>query len=276
MNVLKGSVGWKGARGFSAYEIAVQNGFEGTEQDWLATLGTAQHYDRVLTTHKATSNQTTFSLDAKLTKTSIVDVFVNGLRKASDTYTINTTTKQIVFKTALASNDILEVYMTKMSTSELPIVTAINSEATDDTAPSTKAVYNHVNSETTKVKADIETAKDTLNNRLDGVATTLETKFDKANIAVVTGSKSNIASGTTEIVDVNYPDGFNQANTVIIGKMISSNNNYYDTADGEITTSGFPIIEMIALMSTGIRIWLKNTNSAQARAGHYKITLMKI
>lgn len=276
MSTLRGTVGFKGRDGDSAYTVAVKNGFEGTEQDWLATLGTAQHYDRVLTTYKVTSSKATFNLDAKLTRTSIVDVFVNGLRKASDTYAINTTAKTITFTTALASNDILEVYMTNMSTSELPIVTTINSESTDETTPSTKAVYNHVNNEVTKVKTDLEATENTLNNRLNGVDTTLETKFDKANIAVITGSKTGIASGATEIVDVNYPNGFNQANTIIIGKMISSNNNYYDTADSELTPSGFPIIEMIALMSTGIRIWLKNTNSTQARAGHYKITLLKI
>jgi len=28
----------EGARGYSAYEIAVQNGFEGTESEWLASL----------------------------------------------------------------------------------------------------------------------------------------------------------------------------------------------------------------------------------------------
>ena len=37
---LKGSLGYKGERGYSAYEIAVQNGFSGTEEEWLETLGT--------------------------------------------------------------------------------------------------------------------------------------------------------------------------------------------------------------------------------------------
>lgn len=36
---LKGNLGFKGERGYSAYEIAVQNGFEGSEQDWLDTIG---------------------------------------------------------------------------------------------------------------------------------------------------------------------------------------------------------------------------------------------
>lgn len=30
--------GVKGARGYSAYEIAVQHGFEGTEEEWLESL----------------------------------------------------------------------------------------------------------------------------------------------------------------------------------------------------------------------------------------------
>lgn len=38
-NFLKGKLGWKGERGYSAYEIAVQNGFIGSEQDWLDTIG---------------------------------------------------------------------------------------------------------------------------------------------------------------------------------------------------------------------------------------------
>ena len=37
--MLKGKLGWKGERGFSAYEVAVQNGFIGSEQDWLDTIG---------------------------------------------------------------------------------------------------------------------------------------------------------------------------------------------------------------------------------------------
>ena len=95
------------------------------------------------------------------------------------------------------------------------------------------------------------------------------------NIAVITGSQSGIGAGQTVITDVNYPSGFNQANTVIIGKMISSNNNYYDTSDVTPTTNGFPTIKMIALTSSTIRIWLTNTNSTEARAGHFKITLLK-
>ena len=51
-DILKGKLGWKGERGYSAYEIAVQNGYEGTEQDWLATLGTSSHFDEYYALYK--------------------------------------------------------------------------------------------------------------------------------------------------------------------------------------------------------------------------------
>lgn len=37
-NILKGKLVVKGERGYSAYEIAVKNGFEGTEEEWLESL----------------------------------------------------------------------------------------------------------------------------------------------------------------------------------------------------------------------------------------------
>ena len=37
-NMLKGKLAIKGERGYSAYEVAVQNGFEGSESEWLESL----------------------------------------------------------------------------------------------------------------------------------------------------------------------------------------------------------------------------------------------
>lgn len=37
-NIVEGSLGFKGERGYSAYEIAVQNGYIGTEEEWLEHL----------------------------------------------------------------------------------------------------------------------------------------------------------------------------------------------------------------------------------------------
>lgn len=35
-DILRGALCFKGSRGYSAYEIAVQNGYEGTEEQWVA------------------------------------------------------------------------------------------------------------------------------------------------------------------------------------------------------------------------------------------------
>ena len=193
-NLLKGTVGFKGEKGDSAYDIAVKNGFEGTEQDWLATLG------------------------------------------------------------ALGKD-------------ELPIVTTITDSSTDTVAPSAKAVNT--------IKKEIMKEIDDMGNGIGSLSIAIDNKMNFSNIAVITGSESGIGAGATKIVDVNYPAGFNQTNTVIIGKMISSNNNYYDTSDLTTTANGYPTIKTIALTGSTIRIWLTNTNSTEARVGHYKITLLK-
>lgn len=266
-NVLKGSFGFKGARGYSAYEIAVQNGFEGTEKDWLATLGTSEHMTRTVTKITVSTTRNTFTVSSELTNSSIVDVYVNGLRKAEGSYTLDTTLKTITFTESLKSGDILEVYISRMRTSELPIVTTISDTSTDDTAPSAKAVND--------LKKEIKNEMDTLSNGLGVLSVAIDNKLEFSNIHVITGSSLNISAGETVIVDVNYPNEFDQSNTVIISKMVSSNNNYYDTSDETATVSGFPIIKMIALTSSTIRIWLKNTSSTTTRNGYFKITLLK-
>lgn len=50
-NMLKGKLvikGEKGERGYSAYEIAVQNGFEGSENEWLESLEGKSAYEIAL------------------------------------------------------------------------------------------------------------------------------------------------------------------------------------------------------------------------------------
>lgn len=42
--MLKGQLGWKGERGYSAYEIAVQNGYEGTEEEWAESFINSENY----------------------------------------------------------------------------------------------------------------------------------------------------------------------------------------------------------------------------------------
>ncbi len=47
-NILRGSLAFKGERGYSAYEVAVLNGFKGTVEEWLALLAVTEKYANLL------------------------------------------------------------------------------------------------------------------------------------------------------------------------------------------------------------------------------------
>lgn len=249
---LKGTVGFKGEKGDSAYQVAVKNGFIGTEKDWLATLGTTNYVGETKATFIGSQGQKDFGLPTGYTSESVVEVYIEGERLNANEYTINSSNRILTLTNAISVNGTtVEIVLLAMASYELPIVETINSSSTNETVPGTKSVYSFVN-------------------------TSIAPKLNKSNIYVLTGQVSGIGAGATSIEDISYPSGFNKSNTLIIGKMTSSNNVYYDSVDILDTVSGFPKIVTVALMDSGIRIWLKNTNTSEARVGHYKITLMRI
>lgn len=274
---LRGSLGFKGERGFSAYEVAVQNGFIGSEQDWLATLGTSSHFNEESLIHISTTGQTSFDLPSNYTSNSFIDVYVNGLRLNSNEYTINISTKKInLVGVTLTAGQTVEIVVLTMSTNSLPIVETINSTSTNTTAAGAKAVYDLSQEVKQTLENSITNKVNTINDSIEQLSNNIDyEKFNKSNIETLTGSVQNIASGATVTTDIAYPSGFTKSNTLIVSKMVSSNNNYYDIADLEMTTSGFPSISMVALTDTVIRVWLKNTSNTASRAGHYKITIMR-
>lgn len=276
---LKGVLGFKGERGYSAYEIAVKEGFKGTEHDWLATIGQTSVFDTNRTLYTTTTaNESIFDLPSAYLGSdySFISVFINGISLSQNAYTVNDETKKVTLTNPLEKiGTEVEIVCSTISTNALPIVETIDSESTNETTPGTKAVYDYVGT----VKKDIEDLQSdttTLFTETTTLGAGVNAKFDKANIQVVTGSKSNILAGATEMVDVNYPSGFTKSNTLIISKMVSSNNNYYDTSDMTDTASGFPVIKQMALIDSGIRIWLKNNNTSEAKTGYFKLALLKV
>ena len=244
---LKGALGFKGDKGDSAYQVAVKNGFKGTEKDWLATIGTTNYVGEDKTIYLAGAGDTIFGLPTQYISNSIVEVYIEGAKLNEGLYTINESERTVVLKNPIAVNQTtVEIILLTMASYELPIVETISSSSTNDTAPGTKAVYDFV-----------------MANK------------SGPTIATITGSESGIGAGETSIIDLDYPEGFTVHNTLIIGKMVSSNNAYYDSVDIEDTVSGFPKIVTIALIESGIRVWLKNTSTSEARIGHYKITLLR-
>ena len=276
---LKGVLGFKGERGYSAYDIAVKNGFAGTEKDWLATIGTTSVFDTNRTLYvTTTANEDTFDLpSAYLGRDySSVSVFISGISLNQNAYTINDETKKVTLTNALEKiGTEVEIVVSTISTNALPIVETIDSKATNETTPGTKAVYDYVG----VVKKDIEDLQSDMTTLFSEISTLdagVTSKLDKTNIKVLTGSKSNISAGATEIVDVNYPAGFNKSNSIVISKMTSNNGVYYESLDLASTGNGFPIIKNFALTDDGIRLWLQNTNSTTAKIGYYKIALLKV
>lgn len=107
-------------------------------------------------------------------------------------------------------------------------------------------------------------------------ATGLAAKLDSERIQILTGQTTGINPGESKEANIPYPSGFTQANTVILSKMVSSANNYYDAPSSEVTQNGFVNITMIALTDEYVKVWFKNIDADEALIGHYKITLLRI
>ena len=145
-NIISGNLGYKGETGLSAYELAVQNGYQGTEQDWLATLGTSSHFTRTSTVYETEeADQTEFVLPEGYTSSCFIEVFVAGIKEKDEDITIDVEEETITLSNAVATiGTEVEVVMITMSTNNLPISDTINSSSTNDTASGSKAVYDYI------------------------------------------------------------------------------------------------------------------------------------
>lgn len=286
-NALRGRLVIKGEAGKSAYEMALLNGFVGTEKDWLATLGTSSHFNEESILHTSTAGQTSFDLPSSYTSNSFIDVYVNGLRLNSNEYTINTSTRKInLVGVTLTANQVVEIVVLTMSTNALPIIETIKSDSTNEEAAGAKAVYdlvnpistslNNTNTNVVTLTNKVNTLTTNTNQSIATINTNLAKKANTSDFATLTGSIQGIAAGASKSVDIAYPSGFTKDNTIIISKMTSNNNVYYDNISLVDTANGFPTISIIALTESTIKVTLKNNNASEAKIGYYKIGIMKV
>ena len=97
-------LGFKGERGYSAYEIAVQNGFIGSEKDWLAQLGVTNAYEhKSIVYQTSTENQSVVDLPSEYITNSMLSIYVDGLRLNETEYTIDTTTRKTILSKPVES-----------------------------------------------------------------------------------------------------------------------------------------------------------------------------
>ncbi len=79
----------RGLRGFSAYEVAVQNGFRGTIEEWLWSLNGSGGYERFVSYYKTTTeNEKRIKLPSIYREKHLLDVFVNGFKLNHDEYSV--------------------------------------------------------------------------------------------------------------------------------------------------------------------------------------------
>ena len=145
-NVIKGYLAIKGEQGLSAYEVAVANGFEGSEQDWLATLGTSSFFSQFTESYTTTESTTDFTLPEEYIDGCFVDVYVDGLHIPSSGYTITEEGNDYIvrFDTPVESGKTVELVVTQITTNNLPISDTLDDNSTNETASGSKVVYDTI------------------------------------------------------------------------------------------------------------------------------------
>lgn len=141
---LKAAFGWKGERGFSAYEIAVQNGFVGSEKDWLAMLGTSSKFEQnkvIYTTTEANTSQ--FDIPESYNSNSFLDIYVDGERLNSNQYSLDIENMKINLTNPIdAIGTPVEVVVVTMATNDLPIVEGLNEGSTNNEVLGAKSLFD--------------------------------------------------------------------------------------------------------------------------------------
>ena len=127
----QGIQGEQGNEGKSAYEVAVKNGYTGTEEEWLNSLR-GYSYNRIIEFYTTTTDNETNVEISKYDENYLIDVFVNGFLRPSNSYSIQNIDDKyyVVFNHALDEiGTEVEIHITEISNTTSPIV--IDEEVTD-------------------------------------------------------------------------------------------------------------------------------------------------
>ena len=251
-DILKGKLGYKGEPGLSAYEVAVKNGFSGTEQEWLATLGTTNHFEQTKTIVSVSQVGTDEIAipNSYVSGSSFLDIYVNGQRLNSNEYSLDLTNRVIELVNPLNTiGTKVELVMVTISTNNLPIVEHIDSTSTNNTTPGTKAVYDYV--------SDV-----------------MEAKVDYSKFIQITGTIPVMETNSTITISVDYPTGLSKSNLVILEKSVLSNGIYVssENPDGALA----PVIKSAKLTDESIVLAVSLGSSEVNQQSTYRLSIMKV
>lgn len=145
-NAAKGQLAYKGDRGYSNYEIAVQHGYQGTEQDWIDHFGldlsgyvkTTDVVDNLtsstITTYPLSAKQGYVLNTAVSTKVNTADI-VDGLTSTSATVPLSAKQGKVLKDTLDTTDGKIGTLSNLHTTAKTNLVAAVNEVAdfVDDT-----------------------------------------------------------------------------------------------------------------------------------------------
>ena len=241
---LRGVLGYKGERGYSAYEIACKNGFIGTEKEWLSQLGTSKTFEQKKEVFTSTANQTTFDISNIYIFKDFVDVYVNGFKLNANEYEVNTETRQVTLVgLTLEEGQTVEIITTTTSSSELPIVTNLTASANDETVPSAKAVLDnlpvnvkHFGAKGDGVTDDTEAIQEAINSNSPVINIPMgiylvEGLIIPSNKIIVGTGSSSIIKQKADTTLYKHPIEINGASNIIVEKIVIDGNSENQTVD---------------------------------------------
>lgn len=241
---LKGYIGFKGEQGLSAYDIAVKKGFTGTENDWLATLGTSNKFDKDVLFYTSEEGQSEFDIPEKYNSNSQIDVYVEGRFFTNDKYELDENNKKIILNLPLNEGTEVEINMITMTTNSLPIVETISADSTNDTTAGTLAIYNEINKVYKICKTEL--------------------------VDIICRNVGPLEEGN---VFYKFEGEYNKDNCALITKLISidGGNNYYENKIKDCIE-----INSVSYSERGITIILKNVNSAEIFDVNVRLIIRKV
>lgn len=145
-NVAKGHLAYKGDRGYSNYEIAVKNGYQGTEQDWIDHFGldlsgylkTTDVVDNLtsstITTYPLSAKQGYVLNTAVSTKVNTADI-VDGLTSTSATVPLSAKQGKVLKDSLDTTDGKIGTLSSLHTTAKTNLVAAVNevADAIEDT-----------------------------------------------------------------------------------------------------------------------------------------------
>lgn len=228
----QGIQGEQGNEGKSAYDIAVKNGYAGTEEEWINSLR-GYSYNRTVEFYVTTTNNETSVKINKYNENYLIDVFVNGFLRPSNSYSIQKINDKyyIVFNDALDEvGTEVEVHITEVSgiKSDWELITEFVSEDNGDIIIDFGGEYEEIDAQIEIPSSEVSGGELLyyFNGHSQANKTRTSIAINKTYYGIITGIiKWGNIEGTSQITNSNnvYDNSIlrSRSDTVAVNSLIS-------------------------------------------------------